>query len=166
MLCLSYIRLLELEMNVRFLPNIRNHYNEIDEKLHFVVSQHEAEQMDVIPLCDSLGNYLPQYVFYSETACKAKLIVQVYYHSFVYPPFIHDITCSREAGCCKRIVSFCKDSEGNPIRNVLISEPVGTSCVGYPVISDFEDILNYYYIKYPDAVNITHDPLPCMNVCD
>lgn len=138
---------------------------EVYEQLYLLVSQHEAEQIADFPPCDSLGNYLPQYIFYNEVACKSAIIVNVEYYSVYYPPFIEQVTCI-EAGCCKRAVSFCQDSLGIIHSNMITNEPVQAYCNGYPSEFDIENILNYYREKYYDAANISYEVLPCVNVCE
>ena len=152
-----------LNSGVGYEQSIR--YQKVYEQLYLLVSQHEAEQIADIPPCDSLGNYLPQYIFYNEVACKSTIIVNVQYHSMCYPPFIEEVTCI-EAGCCKRAVSFCQDSLGTVHSNMITNEPIQTHCNGYPSEFDIETILNYYYEKYHDAANISYQVLPCLNVCE
>ena len=137
---------------------------EIRDKIYFSISEHEAEQIASFSPCDSLGNYLPQYIFYKE-ACKSIILLNIEYHSVMYSIY-EDVACNTEPRCCKTSISFCKDSLGN-VNSQITKEIIGTLCDGYPSSLDYQYILDYYIAANPYAVSTSIvEILPCMNVCD
>ena len=136
---------------------------DIHQQLLFYISQHEAEQIADFPLCDSLGNYLPQYVFYKQPACKSKLSGTITI-GIVPTPIYIDILCSRDIVCCKTTISFCKDNVGN-INPQITKELIGSACIGdYPAEVDYEYIILHFYeqnmpISDPSVIQ-------CINVCE
>ena len=137
-------------------------YQKINEQLDSLIGQYEAEQMAAIPSCDSLDNNLQQYVFYNEVACKSKILYTRYIGIDSIPGVIY-IDCSREAGCCKRIVTYCRNSLGDIISANLTNEQIGDSCVLDPAEVDYEDIIRYLE-AHSDSLSYTI--LPCTNVCN
>lgn len=137
---------------------------EIKDKLYLSISQHESEQMGDFPPCDSLGNYLPQYVFYKEAACKTEILFKIEYHSVMY--FIYeDIVCNKEAGCCKTTISFCQDGLGNPQQQIT-KEIINSDCYGLPSPIDYQRLLDQYIADHPYAVSVTFELFPCINACE
>ncbi|MBQ6268869.1 MAG: hypothetical protein IJK61_01945, partial [Bacteroidetes bacterium] len=128
----------------------------------FLIGQYEAEQMAAIPSCDSLDNNLQQYVFYNEVACKSKILYTRYIGLDSIPGVIY-IDCSREAGCCKRIETYCRNSLGEIISVNLTNEQVGDTCVLDPAEVDYEDIIRCLE-AHSDSLSYTI--LPCTSVCN
>ena len=138
-------------------------YQELADSIHFLVDLHEIEQMGAIPSCDSLNSTFPQYVFYTEEACRSKILL-TFLMGEDEQRRVEYIKCSREAGCCKKIVTYCQDSLGNIIRNVLTNEPDGTPCILDPAEVDYEPVL-YEYLNNPNITVLEYSILPCTNVC-
>ncbi|MBQ6269829.1 MAG: hypothetical protein IJK61_06900, partial [Bacteroidetes bacterium] len=141
------------------------HYQEIKEKIYFSLSQREAEQMADLPPCDSLGNYLPQTVFYKEQACKSIVTFNCFdsNNDTLYSIPI-EVVCNREVGCCKTTFSFCQDSLGNTNPQIT-KELIGIDCsLAYPVELDYEE---YFIIlaTLPGVRYVTADPSSCFSVC-
>ena len=83
--------------------------------------------------------------------------------------YFEDIPCNRgETGCCKTIVSFCKNSLGETVKYIN-KELIGLTCDQYPTELDFEDILNntieYYQNIYTNPV-IDYYYFPCESSCN
>ena len=141
------------------------HYQDIKEDIYFSLSQREAEQMADLQPCDSLGNYLPQTVFYKEQACKSIVTFNCFdsNNDTLYSIPI-EVVCNREVGCCKTTFSFCQDSLGNTNPQIT-KELIGIDCsLAYPVELDYEE---YFIIlaTLPGVRYVTADPSSCFSVC-
>ena len=141
--------------------------NYVFQNLYLLISQHEAEQMASIPSCDSLGTNLPQYIFYTEEACKGKLELNIVLDPINHPEpeimILDNISCSRDAVCCKTSISFCQNNFGELISQIN-KERIGANCVGdRPVELDYEYLLQVFYQIDP---NLSFNPLPCTKSCE
>lgn len=137
---------------------------EIENDIYLLLGKYEIGQSASFLPCDSLGNEIPQLIFYRNEACTSMLLVNVEYASYCHRIY-RKITCNSGVGCCKTSISFC-DSLGVIVPNVVNNEPIGTVCKGYPIETDYEHLMSFYLENFPNAVRITFDTFPCISSCN
>ncbi|MBQ6268767.1 MAG: hypothetical protein IJK61_01425 [Bacteroidetes bacterium] len=136
---------------------------DLEEQLYFEISNYEAEQMANFPPCDSIGNNLPQYIFYNKSTCRGKIKITVLFDQQPDPlDIFFDVVCNREDSvCCRTIISYCQDFFGN-VTSQITKETTETICQGaYPIEFDYE----YIFDKFSTHTILYYELFPCTNSC-